>query len=104
VVPLGTLLLLALVLTGVYLRRRKGLKVERSTARRRARDDDRSTSYVHPEKFTLRVLRAATGNFAVENKLGEGGFGEVFKVLSLSVFRSRNKNHPLSFSELFYST
>jgi len=25
------------------------------------------------------VLRAATNNFSEENKLGEGGFGEVFK-------------------------
>ncbi|PAN28203.1 hypothetical protein PAHAL_5G138000 [Panicum hallii] len=79
VVPLLTLLVLASVLTaGVYLRRRRGLK-EHSTARRRAKDEDCSTSYVHPEKFTLRVLRAATGNFAAENKLGEGGFGQVFK-------------------------
>lgn len=77
VVPLGTLLL-AFVLTGVYLRRRRGVK-EHSTMGRRAKDDC-STSYVHPEKFTLPVLRAATGNFAAENKLGAGGFGEVFKV------------------------
>jgi interleukin-1 receptor-associated kinase 1 len=28
------------------------------------------------------LLRAATGNFAAENKLGEGGFGQVFKVIS----------------------
>jgi interleukin-1 receptor-associated kinase 1 len=27
------------------------------------------------------LLRAATGNFAAENKLGEGGFGQVFKVI-----------------------
>jgi interleukin-1 receptor-associated kinase 1 len=27
------------------------------------------------------LLKAATGNFAVENKLGEGGFGQVFKVI-----------------------
>jgi len=26
------------------------------------------------------MLRAATNNFSEENKLGEGGFGEVFKV------------------------
>nr|CAB3478478.1 unnamed protein product [Digitaria exilis] len=71
VFPLGTLLLLAFVLTGgVYLRRRRGVKDSK---------DDCSATYVHPEKFTLAVLRAATGNFAAENKLGEGGFGQVFK-------------------------
>ncbi|KAF8663878.1 hypothetical protein HU200_055215 [Digitaria exilis] len=64
VFPLGTLLLLAFVLTGgVYLRRRRGVKDSK---------DDCSATYVHPEKFTLAVLRAATGNFAAENKLGEG--------------------------------
>lgn len=79
-IPLGTLLLLAFVLTGVYLRTRRGVK-ERSMARRRSsKDDCSSTTYVHPEKFTLAVLRVATGNFAAENKLGEGGFGHVFKV------------------------
>lgn len=36
--------------------------------------------YVEPEKLNLAVLRAATNNFSEENKLGEGGFGEVFKV------------------------
>jgi hypothetical protein len=32
------------------------------------------------EYFSLQVLRAATSNFSIENKLGEGGYGEVFKV------------------------
>ena len=36
--------------------------------------------YVEPEQLNLVVLRAATNNFSEENKLGEGGFGEVFKV------------------------
>uniref|UniRef100_A0A0D9V6E7 non-specific serine/threonine protein kinase n=1 Tax=Leersia perrieri TaxID=77586 RepID=A0A0D9V6E7_9ORYZ len=35
--------------------------------------------YVKPAQFTLPLLRVATGNFAEENKVGEGGFGEVFK-------------------------
>uniref|UniRef100_M8CDQ7 Cysteine-rich receptor-like protein kinase 5 n=1 Tax=Aegilops tauschii TaxID=37682 RepID=M8CDQ7_AEGTA len=41
--------------------------------------EDSSNTYVSPEQFTLPLLRAATGNFAPENKLGEGGFGQVFK-------------------------
>jgi len=36
--------------------------------------------YVEPERLNIEVLRAATNNFSEENKLGEGGFGEVFKV------------------------
>ncbi|KAG2577776.1 hypothetical protein PVAP13_6NG047806 [Panicum virgatum] len=35
--------------------------------------------YVEPEQLNLVVLKAATNNFSEENKLGEGGFGEVFK-------------------------
>ena len=36
--------------------------------------------YVEPEQFNVAMLRAATNNFSEENKLGEGGFGVVFKV------------------------
>lgn len=31
--------------------------------------------------FTLRQIKAATKNFEAENKLGEGGFGAVYKVI-----------------------
>ena len=30
--------------------------------------------------FTLRQIKAATNNFDSANKIGEGGFGSVFKV------------------------
>jgi hypothetical protein len=86
VVPLGTLLLLAFVVAGgVYLRRRRGVVVEERGRERgcTAVEDERSMTYVHPERFTLAALRVATGNFAAENKLGEGGFGEVFKVYTV---------------------
>jgi hypothetical protein len=36
--------------------------------------------YFESEQLNLVVIRAATNNFSEENKLGEGGFGEVFKV------------------------
>ena len=32
-------------------------------------------------KFDFSEIRSATSNFANDNKLGEGGFGEVFKVV-----------------------
>lgn len=41
---------------------------------------EEETNYVEPEQLNLLVLRTATNNFSKENKLGEGGFGEVFKV------------------------
>ena len=32
--------------------------------------------------FTLRQIKAATKNFDAANKIGEGGFGSVYKVFS----------------------
>ncbi|GKB14522.1 kinase RLK-Pelle-DLSV family protein, partial [Tanacetum coccineum] len=36
---------------------------------------------VHTGIFTYRQIQAATDNFADSNKLGEGGFGSVYKVM-----------------------
>lgn len=36
-------------------------------------------------KFTLRQIKAATNNFDVANKIGEGGFGPVYKVFLASI-------------------
>lgn len=36
-------------------------------------------------RFDLSTVREATDNFSVHNKIGEGGFGEVYKVQSLKV-------------------
>ena len=33
-----------------------------------------------PTNFSYRDLKSATKNFKEENKLGEGGFGDVYKV------------------------
>ena len=33
--------------------------------------------------FDLRTIIAATDNFSIANKLGQGGFGPVYKVVSL---------------------
>ena len=35
--------------------------------------------------FTLRQIKAATNNFDYANKIGEGGFGSVYKVFCLTV-------------------
>jgi len=31
-------------------------------------------------QFDFRTIRVATDNFSIDNKLGEGGFGSVYKV------------------------
>lgn len=36
--------------------------------------------------FTLRQIKAATGNFDPANKIGEGGFGPVYKVKVCQLF------------------
>ena len=36
--------------------------------------------------FTLRQIKAATGNFDAANKIGEGGFGPVYKVKCIILF------------------
>ncbi|KAJ0103592.1 hypothetical protein Patl1_04924 [Pistacia atlantica] len=38
---------------------------------------------LHTGSFTLRQIKAATNNFAVAHKIGEGGFGPVYKVHDL---------------------
>lgn len=44
---------------------------------------NKSTEYWFPF-FSLASITAATDNFCEENKLGEGGFGPVYKVPFLS--------------------
>jgi len=41
---------------------------------------EEDTEYFVSEQLNIVVIRAATNNFSDDNKLGEGGFGEVFKV------------------------
>lgn len=40
--------------------------------------------------FTIKQIKAATNNFDPVNKIGEGGFGSVFKVPQNSIFLSFN--------------
>lgn len=44
---------------------------------RHGREDD-DTGEIN--SFTLSTIQVATNNFSLENKLGEGGFGPVYKV------------------------
>lgn len=42
-----------------------------------------------PVQYDLSTLQAATENFSDENKLGQGGFGPVYKVI-LSILEPEN--------------
>jgi hypothetical protein len=42
--------------------------------------DEEEIRSSEPLMYDLSTLRAATDNFSEENKLGEGGFGPVYKV------------------------
>ncbi|XP_058100943.1 probable leucine-rich repeat receptor-like serine/threonine-protein kinase At3g14840 isoform X2 [Magnolia sinica] len=55
---------------------RKGFLGCKTTKDKDLRDLDLQIGF-----FTLREIRAATGNFHISNKIGEGGFGSVYKGL-----------------------
>ena len=48
------------------------------------RELDGTTRNSNSPFFDLRTIIAATDNFSVANKLGKGGFGSVYKVVSLN--------------------
>ncbi|KAJ1267921.1 hypothetical protein BS78_07G095900 [Paspalum vaginatum] len=72
----GTVLA-ATVMVGFLLYRRKVNRRKTPPDNNWNEEDD--IEYVELDQLNLSVLRAATNNFCEENKLGEGGFGEVFK-------------------------
>lgn len=49
--------------------------------------------------FDIDTILAATNSFSIENKIGEGGFGPVYKVILLILFPLRSEHlflFPLS--------
>ncbi|KAH0924426.1 hypothetical protein HID58_024444 [Brassica napus] len=60
----------------VYLRSRKKKLKRRTTSEERNLEEDISTDSM---RFDFTMLQEATSHFSVENKLGEGGFGAVYK-------------------------
>ena len=61
---------------------------------RRDLDGNRRNSNSNLPLFNLRTIIAATDNFSIANKLGQGGFGPVYKVVSLN--ESQNLHNLIS--------
>ncbi|CAL5003089.1 unnamed protein product [Urochloa decumbens] len=75
-IPVGTLVA-AIIFLCVFLYRRRVNRKKTPPDNYSSIEED--IGCVEPEQLNLAVLRAATNNFSEENKLGQGGFGEVFK-------------------------
>ncbi|CAO2189137.1 unnamed protein product [Urochloa humidicola] len=75
--PAGILLVLVAILAAVFRCKKKTRQKITQTDTSNNEDDISYDFEMDP--LNLPVLTAATNNFAKENKLGEGGFGEVFK-------------------------
>ncbi|TVU42136.1 hypothetical protein EJB05_08527 [Eragrostis curvula] len=70
--PVGTALFIVGILVAIFLYKRKVTPPDDSS-------NEEDIGFVDLEQINLRLLREATENFSQENKLGVGGFGEVFK-------------------------
>ncbi|KAL5579021.1 hypothetical protein UlMin_011463 [Ulmus minor] len=74
VVPIAVCLILLILGYGCFLSRRA--KEKHNAVDKNARND---ISTIESLQFDLATIEAATNKFSVDNKLGEGGFGEVYK-------------------------
>lgn len=54
-------------------------------------------------RFTLRQIKMATRNFSASNKIGEGGFGPVYKVIVESLcLELCSKSQKLDLTQLLF--
>ncbi|CAN7081505.1 unnamed protein product [Brassica oleracea var. botrytis] len=75
VVPLGVYVLLFIVISSFYVTTRLKNTYETATADDGGDDITTAGSF----QFDFKAVEAATNNFSQRNKLGQGGFGEVYK-------------------------
>ncbi|CAN4083858.1 unnamed protein product [Withania somnifera] len=74
IVPTVTVAIIIVCISVILMRKRKGKRVEDIQG---IHGDDISTA--ESLQYDFSTIRAATNNFSSENKLGQGGFGPVYK-------------------------
>ncbi|MED6157126.1 hypothetical protein PIB30_020445 [Stylosanthes scabra] len=70
--------LLSLIISCVYYRARRKRQVEKTTMLEENKDE-RGQEDLELPTYDLATIVKATNNFSIHNKLGEGGFGPVYK-------------------------
>ncbi|GAY52985.1 hypothetical protein CUMW_146070 [Citrus unshiu] len=81
VIVISTAALLAVVLIAGYLIRKRRRNIAEKTENSRETDQENEDQNIDLELplFELATIANATDNFSINNKLGEGGFGPVYK-------------------------
>ncbi|WJX11299.1 hypothetical protein P8452_01926 [Trifolium repens] len=79
IIPIVILMIIigGLVFFFLYFQRKKNMEIEEDTYG--GIEDQIQHSSMAPKKYQLKELMKATGGFSLQNKLGEGGFGTVYK-------------------------
>ncbi|CAL5410968.1 unnamed protein product [Camellia sinensis] len=83
-ITLAAILVILVIFIGNYLITRKVKSSGEATEMYTSSQDDNSMPSVESLQFDFRTIRNATDNFSHANKLGEGGFGPVYKGVLLN--------------------
>ncbi|KAK9056994.1 hypothetical protein SSX86_024360 [Deinandra increscens subsp. villosa] len=85
IIPLASMVLVILILVFLFYHFRKKRHHQVTPARNKFQNDNENTNASDEDLelplFSLSTLRNATDNFSMDNKVGEGGFGPVYKGL-----------------------
>ncbi|KAJ6401845.1 hypothetical protein OIU84_014004 [Salix udensis] len=81
VILFGVSIVLWICMGFCFLRRRRRARKNRESVEENDVGDEITT--VESLQFDLSTIEAATNNFSPDNKLGEGGSGEVYNVSNL---------------------
>ncbi|KAK7335361.1 hypothetical protein VNO80_27152 [Phaseolus coccineus] len=101
VLSIGILLLcLTFIIHRQWRTRQKGRKMKSDL------EEDASVTNEHGNEdvvelpmFDLSIIRSATNNFTLENKLGEGGFGSVYKCSNFRILPEKESNMATFFAD-----